>query len=544
LGASWTAEPVAVSGPGLQAKLTVSYVLVTSAVVVLAGAIFLQLLAPRLLSAADSGARVRATATRDAAIMTGIAAKLGRLPNATELRTQLGRLAPGNDNPVCDRRMRLGPGQARAAGNGVAIPCVEAAVGNAKPMSLMLLVGDNGKVVATSYPERFSVGARGAALVAVESVDDLGHGAAAGGVGGRTPQGGVLWAVEPVEFAARGGGAGRQLGSVYVQVPAGALAGPSTNDLLGLLLPWTSKSDGGRLARLAAKAPLAQLGVGLLLVSLPVGWLLGRLATARLRRRLRRLASTATGIAWGDLEQRVTISGRDEIAEIEDGINRLAEWLSAELEAGRDRPDGARADAERSEVLRGVHESVLNDLTSLTMLAGGLRKALPPGSPVGAGVEAIEATATGAMRQMRALVSGPGPEGGRQDNALVPAVRELCGAYQARFGVAVEADVATGELAEPVERAVLQVAREALADAVQHRGPQRIALRIAMDERQVEVDVRDDGRGVDPRSAAGGREPGLDLLREWVGELGGTLRLDRRPGSGTRLRVLLPRGPV
>jgi len=544
LGASWTAEPVAVSGPGLQAKLTVSYVLVTSAVVVLAGAIFLQLLAPRLLSAADSGARVRATATRDAAIMTGIAAKLGRLPNATELRTQLGRLAPGSDNPVCDRRMRLGPGQARAAGNGVAIPCVEAAVGNAKPMSLMLLVGDNGKVVATSYPERFSVGARGAALVAVESVDNLGHGAAAGGVGGRTPQGGVLWAVEPVEFAARGGGAGRQLGSVYVQVPAGALAGPSTNDLLGLLLPWTSKSDGGRLARLAAKAPLAQLGVGLLLVSLPVGWLLGRLATARLRRRLRRLASTATGIAWGDLEQRVTISGRDEIAEIEDGINRLAEWLSAELEAGRDRPDGARADAERSEVLRGVHESVLNDLTSLTMLAGGLRKALPPGSPVGAGVEAIEATATGAMRQMRALVSGPGPEGGRQDNALVPAVRELCGAYQARFGVAVEADVATGELAEPVERAVLQVAREALADAVQHRGPQRIALRIAMDERQVEVDVRDDGRGVDPRSAAGGREPGLDLLREWVGELGGTLRLDRRPGSGTRLRVLLPRGPV
>jgi signal transduction histidine kinase len=58
------------------------------------------------------------------------------------------------------------------------------------------------------------------------------------------------------------------------------------------------------------------------------------------------------------------------------------------------------------------------------------------------------------------------------------------------------------------------------------------------------VDVRDDGRGVDPRSSAGGREPGLDLLREWVGELGGTLRLDRRPGTGTRLRVLLPRGPL
>jgi nitrate/nitrite-specific signal transduction histidine kinase len=174
------------------------------------------------------------------------------------------------------------------------------------------------------------------------------------------------------------------------------------------------------------------------------------------------------------------------------------------------------------------------------MLAGGLRKALPSGSPLATGVEAIEWSATEAMRQMRALLSGTGLP---QASGLLPALQELCGAYQQRFGVSVEADVEPGELAEPVERAVLQVAREALADAVRHRGPQRIALRVAMDERRVEVDVRDDGRGVDPRTE-NGREPGLDLLREWVGELGGTLRLDRRPGTGTRLRVLLPRGPV
>jgi signal transduction histidine kinase len=534
---------VAVSGPGVQAKLVASYVLVTSAVVVVAGAIFLLLLAPRLLAAADSGARVRATATRDAETLTGIAGKLGRLPNAAELRDELARLAPGRDNPVCDRTVPLGPGQAAAAGDGVAIPCVPGVVGNDRPMSLMLLVAPNGKVVATSYPERFSVGARAAALIADESVADLNRGAA-GGIGGRTPQGGVLWALQPVRQASGDGSAGEQIGSVYVQVPAGGLAGPSPGDVVALLLPWTSRSGGGRLARLAAEAPLVQVGVALLIVSLPVGLLLGLLATGRLRRRLRRLAAGTTGIAWGDLERRVMLSGRDEIGEVEDGVNRLAEWLSAELAGGRDQSGDEAADAERSRLIREVHESILRDLESLTMLAGGLRKALPAGSPVGSGVEAIEAAATGAMRQMRALVARLGPGDGRQDSALVPALQELCGAYQARYGVAVEADVATGELAEPVERAVLQVAREALADAVQHRGPQRIALRVAMDDRQVEVDVRDDGRGVDPRSAAGGREPGLDLLREWVGELGGTLRLDRRPGTGTRLRVLLPRGPV
>lgn len=528
------------SGTGVQVKLGVSYLLVTSAVAVLAGAIFLVLLAPRLVAAADSGARVRATAVRDATILTGIAARLGRLPSAAELSAELGRLAPGSHNPVCDRTVTLGPGQARANGDGVAIPCARGVLANARPMSLMLLVAANGKVVASSYPGRFPVGARAAGLLAVESADDLDRGAPAGGVGGSTPQGGVLWALAPVQPG--GGAAGRRLGSVYVQVPAGGLAGPSVHDLLALLLPWTSRSGGGRLAALATRAPLGQLGVALLLVSVPVGLVLGLLASARLRRRLRGLASTTTAMAWGDLEQRAAVSGRDEIAEIEDGVNRLAEWLSAELQAGRERSEGAAGDGERSQDTRELHESILRELSSLTMLAGGLRRALPPRSPLGTGVEAIESTATGAMRQMQTLLSGQAR--GREGSVLGPALQELCGAYRERFGVAVEADVAAGELAEPVERAVLQVAREALADAVQHRAPQRIALRVAMDDRQVEVDVRDDGPGVDPRVAAGGREPGLDRLREWVGELGGTLRLDRRPGSGTRLRVLLPRGPV
>src|SRR5262245_11877494 len=402
----------------MQTKLGVSYVLVTSAVVALAGAIFLMVVTPRLLSAADSGARVRSTAAQDAAALTEIASRLGRLPNATELRTQLSRLAPGRDNPVCDRRVKLGPGQASAAGGGVAIPCVQGNLGDTKPLSLMLLVAANGQIAATSYPGRFPVGARAASVLAVETVDDLQKGAAAGGVSGRTAQGGVLWALEPVQLTGSGGAAERRLGWVYVQVPAGALKGPSAQDLLALLLPWTSRSGGGRVAQLGARAPLVQLGAALLAVSVLVGLALGLLATGRLRRRLRRLASTTTGMAWGDLQQRALVSGRDEIAEIEDGVNRLAEWLSAELQAGRERPNGAGADAERSQFARELHESVLSELSSLTMLAGGLRKALPSGSPLATGVEAIESTAAGAMPQGHAVRAaarrerpGAGPTG-------------------------------------------------------------------------------------------------------------------------------------
>jgi signal transduction histidine kinase len=522
----------------------VSYVLVTAIVAVLAGAAFLLVLTPRLLSGADSGARVRTTASQDAATLTAIAARLGRLPNAAELRTQLGRLASGSADPVCDRRLRLGPGQARVAGPGVVVPCVQGTLGNDRPMSLMLLVGVNGRVVASSYPSRFPVGAGAAKLVAFESVGDLRLDVAAGGLGGRTPQGGVLWAIEPVRLGGRGGAVGPRVGSVYVQVPAAALEGPPLNDLLATVLPWSTKLGGDRAAALAARAPLAVVVAALLVVAVPVGLVVGLLLTMGLRRRVRRLAAATAAIAEGDFGQRPTVTGRDELAEVEDGVGRLADWLREELETGRRQSVDASADADRSEMTRRLHESILHDLSSMTVLAGGLRKALPPGSPLGTGVEAIESAATGAMRQMHGLLAHHNGANGATDSALVPALQELCGAYEARFGVAVEAEVTQGELSEPVERAVLQVAREALADAVQHRGPRRIALRVAMSDRQVEVDVRDDGRGVDPRADEGGREPGLDLLREWVGQLGGTLRVDRRPGSGTRLRVLLPRGPA
>jgi signal transduction histidine kinase len=538
-----------VSGPGLQMRMALSYVLVTSVVVVLAGALLLVLVGQRVVSAADGGSRVRTTATQDAATLTAVTRKLARLPKATELQSQLGRLAPGAANPVCDAAVDLGPGAARGSGGGVAIPCVRGVRSNDAPMSLMLLISADGKVVATSYPGRFPVGGKVAALLAVESLDDFGRGAT-GGLPGTTAEGAVLWALAPVDprgpasKATGGNSAGaRPLASVYVQVPASpGIAGPPISDLLVLGLPWGAKLDGGRLGPLGSVSPLLQLGVALVVVSVPVGVLVGLVTSVRLRRRVRRLASTSTGIAMGDLGQRVTVGGGDEVGEVEEAVNAMADWLSAALTARERLADGAAADVESSRVARELHASVSRSLYSLTVMAGGLRKALPPGSPISTGVAAIEATAGEAMRDMRTLLPrlGPPPEG---DGGLIPALQQLCGAFQARFGVAVQAEVQAERLAEPVAHAVLQVAREALTNAAQHSDPRWIALRVAADYQQVEVEVRHDGNGSPGgggAGATGAREPGLDRLREWVGQLGGSLRVERRDGVGTRLRVLLP----
>ncbi len=538
---------MAVSGLGLKAKMTASYVLVTSAVVVLVGAAVLVVVLPRLLSGADVGARLRTTATDAAAALTRIAGKYGRLPTAAEIKAEL---SPSAGSLICDPEVSLGPGQARATANGVAVPCVQGAKDDSKPMSLMVLVAPNGTVAATSYPRRYPVRGRAANLLPAASLAGLERGAPAAGGTAETGQGTVLWAAAPVmPFGTgkpAGAGTGKPagqapLGHVYVQVPAsGGIAGPSARDLLALVVPGAVRPGGGLAPNLGGNGLLLLLCLALLLASVPVGVVLGLLSTRRLIRRLRRLASSAVQVAQGDLDHRVPVTGGDEVAQLERGFNQMAERLSRAVVAQRQLAGASTQHADRAWVARELHDSISQELVSLSVLAGGLRKALPDGSPLQVGVEAMESTASGVMQEMQALLLELPPVA-LEDAGLPVALAELCRAYRARFGVTVDTDLEDVELPPPVEHAVLRVAQEALANAVKHGNPRRIALRVALAYRQVEVDVRDDGGGLGP-DAASRRGLGLELVRERVSELGGTLQVDSRPGAGTHVRVLLPRG--
>jgi two-component system sensor histidine kinase UhpB len=54
----------------------------------------------------------------------------------------------------------------------------------------------------------------------------------------------------------------------------------------------------------------------------------------------------------------------------------------------------------------------------------------------------------------------------------------------------------------------------------------------------IEMTMRDDGQGFDPRNHAKGF--GLNGMRERVSSLGGRFALETRPGEGLILRILIP----
>jgi signal transduction histidine kinase len=103
--------------------------------------------------------------------------------------------------------------------------------------------------------------------------------------------------------------------------------------------------------------------------------------------------------------------------------------------------------------------------------------------------------------------------------------------------VPVELDVSpvTG-MPDPILTTVYFVASEALANAVKHASATRIGIRVAQDEREVEVSVRDDGVG----GAVMRHGSGLDGLRDRVAALGGSFSLDSAAGGGTVIQVVLP----
>jgi signal transduction histidine kinase len=154
------------------------------------------------------------------------------------------------------------------------------------------------------------------------------------------------------------------------------------------------------------------------------------------------------------------------------------------------------------------------------------------------GVEETARQALAEMRRMLGLLRANGdapalaPQPGMDElDRLVERVREA--------GVEVELEVG-GEhrpLPPGVDLAAYRIVQEALTNVIKHAGPARATVAVRYGERELEVEVRDDGRG---GSASDGRGHGLVGMRERAALYGGQLDAGPAPGGGYAVRARLP----
>jgi two-component system NarL family sensor kinase len=123
---------------------------------------------------------------------------------------------------------------------------------------------------------------------------------------------------------------------------------------------------------------------------------------------------------------------------------------------------------------------------------------------------------------------------------LAGALRALARSFTSETGVRVEVST-EGETALPLraEGELLRIAQEALTNVRRHAHADQVDIALAAGPRAVRLSIRDNGAGFDPRGIGEGHH-GIVGMKERAKLLGGRLRIDSRPGQGTRVSAVVP----
>ena len=93
-----------------------------------------------------------------------------------------------------------------------------------------------------------------------------------------------------------------------------------------------------------------------------------------------------------------------------------------------------------------------------------------------------------------------------------------------------------------VDLQLFRIAQEAVTNAVHHGRPTRIDIKVSYEERQVALTVADDGCGFDPQkrpdASRDNEHFGLLTMRERAEHVGGGLRIESVPGTGTTVHAV------
>ncbi|ADB53575.1 putative signal transduction histidine kinase [Conexibacter woesei DSM 14684] len=193
--------------------------------------------------------------------------------------------------------------------------------------------------------------------------------------------------------------------------------------------------------------------------------------------------------------------------------------LTVELRASRARI-AATADGERRRIARDLHDGLQARLVLLAVQAAGRGDQ----ATLRAGIQS-------AIEELRELVNGVMPAQ-LTERGLAAAIEDL----RDRLPMPIELHVAGLEqrLRLDVESAAYFVLSEAISNALKHAGPAALTVSLERTRDQLVLAVADDGAG---GARAGG---GIRGMVDRVEALGGELHVDSVPGSGTRVRAVIP----
>jgi signal transduction histidine kinase/ligand-binding sensor domain-containing protein len=198
-------------------------------------------------------------------------------------------------------------------------------------------------------------------------------------------------------------------------------------------------------------------------------------------------------------------------------------------------------EAERMRISGELHDGVLQQITSLTLRLGKVRRQVPPDSEVVATVSGLQEQLIQIGTDIRHISHELHPAL-LQDAGLAAALCAYCEEFSKVRGLPVlcETDGNVEELSPGAALCLYRITQEALGNAAKYSAAKKVEIRLTRADGRARLSVSDDGIGCIPDQV--GRSGGLGLInmRERVLQLNGTFEFDSKPGHGTTVKVEVP----
>lgn len=198
-------------------------------------------------------------------------------------------------------------------------------------------------------------------------------------------------------------------------------------------------------------------------------------------------------------------------------------------------------EGERQRLARELHDTLTQDLVSLVMQLEAVDARLASEQPQRAR-EIVQLTIQRARATLsetrRAIYDLRAPASERGD--LIESARAEMRRFSQATGIPCRGDLRLlATVPAFAGEQLVQALKEGLTNVARHAHAHEVWIGLRRSGATFEVEICDDGQGFDPERVMAGHY-GLLGLRERAQQLGGELRIQSAPGTGTRLSISLP----
>lgn len=199
-----------------------------------------------------------------------------------------------------------------------------------------------------------------------------------------------------------------------------------------------------------------------------------------------------------------------------------------------------RLEEERQHIARELHDQTGQVLVGLKLrlqvLSGMLNDEQAGAKEELAGLRTQLAQAASQLKDMAKRLRPPTLD----ELGFEASLRQLVSEYRRQVNFSITVNIETQPvLDKDAETALFRIAQECLTNIAKHSDASAVEVSFIEEKQQQVVCIQDDGEGFDPDKATNGL--GLIGIKERVKMLDGTFSIQSNRGSGTRIRIQLPK---